>query len=187
MNSVKNSFGKLAQLLDIAIEDGWIKILAKKVEISQNDISNWIYRKKIPENRLPGIEEKSFPREKWYSVPKPYPEPEENIGIPKNQGRDSRPPLYTEPTGVKFVPQALFGPPHPEQVYIDAVVEIFDSGERGTIEALKSNITQFQEQVRDKQRMQDLEKQVAQLTKQLKVEKNGNDSSNNPGDNAENE
>lgn len=179
------ALSKLAQLLDIPLKTGWKTRLSEWFDIDLSLLSNWIKRG-IPKYRIKEVQKKGYPIEQWYNVPEPYREPEENIGTPQNYGRESRPQEYTEPTNVKWVPRILVGPPHPDQEYIDAVKEILDSGEKGTINALKSNITQFQEQVRDKKRMRDLENQVKLLTKQLSDEKNGGDSpKDDPSDNAD--
>ena len=73
---------------------------------------------------------------------------------------------------MKFVPQVLYGPPHPDQEYLDAVRAIFDSGERGTIEALKSNITQFHEQVKEKKQLREMQKQINELIAEKDDKKN---------------
>lgn len=77
-------------------------------------------------------------------------------------------------------------------------VWILSSGETPTITALELNVSQFaekiKERIRDREEREEnkkiirkLEKQVDQLTKQLKIEKNAGDSSPNPGSTAENE
>ena len=75
-----------------------------------------------------------------------------------------------------------------DEIYIDQVAEIFSSGDIGIAAALKANITQFHEAVKDRQQQAEdrktikaLEKEVKGLKKELKREKKSTTSSgNNP-------
>ena len=193
MNSAKISFERLAQLFNIAIEFGWQKILAEKLKISQNDISNWIYRKKIPENRLSEIEKESFPIRKWYIEQLPDPEQNEQIGAPPVDAQLSTGAMPYASLGL----QPIRGAPNidrPDSAYLEDVKEVLKSKETGIITALKANIVQFREMVHDRQerekdqeRLKKMERQINTLTKQLSLEKNAGDSLNNPADNAGNE
>lgn len=146
----------------------------KESKLNRSSVRQWLKGKAIPkkDNLQKLLKHTGKTEEFFFPEQKAYQHPPEHIGIPKTSGRDSRPQLYTEPTAGKFKPKLLYGPPDPNQAYIDAVKEIFDSEERGTIEALKSNITQFQEQVRDKKLLKELQNQVKLLTNQHDTEKN---------------
>ncbi|MBW2342480.1 MAG: hypothetical protein JRF53_00445 [Deltaproteobacteria bacterium] len=183
-NKTEIAFMQLAQLFDITIEKGWKTTLAEKIGIKRILISTWINRDRISKNGLKHIEKAYFSKDKWLTTVKPFPEAPYDTGLP---GPDSRPHLYTLPTGQEFAVKAVIERDRPDSEYIDAVKEILSSGERATIEALKSNITQFFEQVRDKTRLKKLEKQVDQLTKQLNTEKNADDLLHEPENPAEGE
>jgi len=175
------------------------KKAGKKINVNSNKlIATWIRRKSIPDHDIEVIlnlddlpedikklcalcanpkkrnsKENNSDKDSNNGgiTPEPYPEPEENIGIPKDQGRDSRPQLYTEPRDGTFMPQTLFGQPHPDQEYIDTVIEIFDSGERGTIEALKSNIKEFHEKIIERKKAKIERKKAKIERKKAKIEK----------------
>lgn len=140
-----------------------------------------------------GIEEESFPRKKWYNVPEPYPEPPESIGVPPHDYLRSPGAMSYSALELSNI-NRVTAIDRPLSAYLEDVKEIFESEETNIIAALSSNIVQFREMVRDRKEreidrknMIKMQKQIQKLTQQLKVEKNENDSSNNPGDNAENE
>lgn len=171
------ALSELAKLVGIPLKTGWKTRLSEWFDIDLSLLSNWITRG-IPKYRIKEVRKKGYPVEQWYNIPEPYRESEENMGIPKNNGRDSRSQEYTEPKNVTFVPKALFGPPHPDQEFIDAVVEILDSGEKSTINALKSNIKEFHEKIIERQaakrekeqfefRQQKLEKELESVKKSI--------------------
>lgn len=98
-----------------------------------------------------------------------YNQTPEEIGVPKSHGRDSRPHLYSIPELDQFQVTAVIDRPNDD--YINDVRETLESGEKGVIYALKANIVQFKEMVRDRKRIKELESEVEQLTRQLKAEK----------------
>ena len=119
----------------------------------------------------------------------PYLPATDDTGAP---GPDSRPPLYTRPGFNKF--QGTATADRPDSAYLKDVEEIMASKESGIIAALRANIVQFREMVRDRQEMQKdknrikkLENDVEQLSRQLNIEKNAGNSSPNAGSTAENE
>lgn len=68
------------------------------------------------------------------------------------------------------------------QWHVQAINEIFQSGETATIEALKANISQFYEKVGDKKRMGEMEKNIKDLEKDVKRLKNSISLSKKPAD-----
>ena len=103
------------------------------------------------------------------AAPAPYPEIPEEIGTPRRSGSDTPAFEYTDPSRRVYEVKALVGHHKSDEEYIESVRWIFASGEHSTIQALKMNIDEFEEKIRF-----------------LKREKTINDSSGNPGNNAEN-
>ncbi|MFH1491136.1 MAG: hypothetical protein ABII06_19690 [Pseudomonadota bacterium] len=75
---------------------------------------------------------------------------------------------------------------------IEMVKEILDSRETGTIEALKSNVRQFYEQVKDKARIEgqnkrigDMEREIEELRDEVRLFKNGKARSDRDGGESE--
>jgi len=178
INKTADSFRELAQLLDIPIKDGWITGLAKKLEMSRGSIYSWINRDKISKKGLVKIENKGYPREQWHIQPIPYPETPETIGIPKTDNQRS-------PGAMSYAAPDLGGTQRitvvdrPDSAYLADVEEVLKSNETGVVAALKANIVQFREIVRerkqreeDKKRIQVLENQVNQLAFERKTERN---------------
>ena len=203
-NKIEASLSNLAHLMGIPLKQGWKTRLAEWFEVELRVLSKWLERNKIPEYRIEQAEKGGYPRAKWYIAPiteptKPsglYLEATDDRGIP---APDSRPPLCTRTDFNQFQGIATFD--RPDSAYLKDVKEILASNETGIIAALKANIVQFREMVRDRQerevekkewqkdkdRIKKLENQVDQLTKQLNIEKNADDLLHNPTDNAENE
>lgn len=54
-----------------------------------------------------------------------------------------------------------------DKLYCQAIQEIFQSGEHATIEALKANISQFHEKIKDREWMKDMENKFDTLQKEI--------------------
>jgi len=149
-------------MLDIPLEKKWKTNLGQYFGVNLQKISTAISRDKISKNLMATIAEKGFPPEKWLMEEKPYPAAPEDIGIPRQSAqRDSDAGSYGIPdlNGHRVV--RVIEPD--EQQYLNMVAEIFQSGETGTIAALKSNIRQFKEQINDKKIIRSLIEQINRM------------------------
>ena len=165
-NKTEKSLENLARLLNVTIKFGWKQILADELGFKRNLLSTWINRDTIPKKQLAKIEEKGFPAKYWHDVT-PYKQTAEIMGVPEHpDAPDSDPGSYGVPDLNGYRVTRVISPS--DEKFIKMLTEVLISEEKGTIEALKSNIRQFHEQVKEKKRLKVLEREIKELKTILK-------------------
>ena len=165
-NKTEKSLENLARLLKIPIKYGWKLNLAKKLEYKRIILSTWINRDNIPKKQLSKIEEKGYPAKYWHNIT-PYKGTPEIMGVPDHpDAPDSDHGSYGVPDLNGYRVTKIISPS--DEKFIIMLSEVLGSEEKGTIEALKANIRQFHEQVKEKKRLKVLEREIRDLKTILK-------------------
>ena len=178
-NKTENKFIKLALKYNITIKKGWKTALAPLIGVSLNQISTWIKRDNISKKGKEIIESAGNPLEEWYTEPEPYPITEQHM-VGRTAGDSD-----SDEAGRSDIEKD-----------IQNVRKIYESGHTAIIGALRANIEQFHEMIKEKEererekidyitQIQALESHIKDLEKEVKRARNFNDGSPEIGDDAE--
>jgi site-specific recombinase len=146
----KKNFKKLAHLMGIPVKYGMVKAIAAKLDLSINDLNNWI-RRGVPDDRIEFFESAGYPLEYWWTESDAdLPQISEGSGIAsKASFHDSMESRIQErqPTN------------KPKQISsaIEDLIEIFESGDPYLIPLIHSNLVAAKQAVQAHKKLKDLE------------------------------
>ena len=230
---MKASLLNLAYLLDIRVKTGRLKALAKELNVTKSTVYGWIRNGQISKNGWEEINKLNISLEEWYIDIESY-HTEKSSKIPSIVNAPKiwtgPPPMPVDLSNYKTMDFLIKVKPGYDKIVeeiqqtletgqyavvrvgienleiIKEFLKILESGESDTITAIKLNVKQFAEKIKEKaQRLKDREEirqikndrekdrqlnkelkaQVDQLSQQVKILKNGIDSSPDPADDAE--
>jgi len=154
------SSSRLRNVIDEMFDGKWT-VFAKTIGCYDATVKNWLDGKAEPKrsNLLKIIKHTGKSEEYYYPEPVEYEQDPEQIrprtAPVTESGSNGLPDLGAHKVVNVFEADTEY--------FIEAVREVLGSGEAGIINALKSNIIQFKEPVRDKRRIEALEKAFSRI------------------------
>jgi hypothetical protein len=153
----RKNFENLAKLMGIPIQFGMVSSIAAKLNVSRDNISNWMTRG-VPHERIDLFKSAGYPLEDWWEDTDEVP-----TQAAEDEGRSRNTIFHTSKMG------QLDEEIDPLLAAIANLKAVFDSGNPVLISAIQANLATFWKAANDKEIRQELKQLRKAYTELLKA------------------